>query len=351
MQIKPISKNTEIEARRYLDALAMPIGSLGKLEDLAVQLSGISGTIHPKLQHFQIMVFCADNGIVEEGVSSAPKTITAKQAVNMTHYKTGMACMAHHFHDDVKVIDVGIASVYQCKEIINKKITKGTNNFLKKPAMTQDQVCQAIQVGIDMAMESDADAIGVGEMGIGNTTTASAVLAALTHASVDRITGRGGGLSDVALIHKKAVIKQALKQYVWKDNDVIDILSKVGGLDIAAMCGCFIGCAKKQIPAVIDGYISIVAALCAQYLCPHTKEYCIPSHISVEPGYTWAQNELGMHPYFDLGMRLGEGSGCVFTFRLIEAACAIMNDMATFKAAEINDRYLDEIREHKEYQE
>lgn len=351
MSIPPISKTIERKARKYLNSLAMPVGSLGALEDLAIQLSGISGTIHPHFQSFQIMVFCADNGIVEEGVSSAPKEITAKQAINMTVKKTGMACIANHFHDDVQVIDVGIATAYTCEQIIDKKIAKGTKNFLKEPAMTKEEVYKAIQTGIDVVMESDADAIGVGEMGIGNTTSATAVLAALTHADVDQITGRGGGLSNKDFLHKKAVIKQALKQYQLNASDVTDILSKVGGLDIAAMCGCFIGCAKKQIPAVIDGYISIVAALCAERLCPQTKAYCIPSHISTEPGYRLAQQELNMHPYFDLGMHLGEGSGCPFTFRLIEAACTIMNDMATFEQAQIDDSYLDKIRQHIEYQE
>ncbi len=328
--------------------LAKPPGSLGKLEDISIRLAGITGKICNNLDRRRIIVLCADNGIIEEGVSCSPRSVTASQAVNMTLRKTGMSCMAKAFGDDVQVVDVGIADPYESEDIVTYNIAKGTKNFLKEDAMTREQCIEAITVGAKLAKhakEQRQDVIGVGEMGIGNTSTSSAVLSVLTGLDIPTVTGRGGGLTDDAFVHKKEVLEAAIAARKPDKNDVIDVLSKVGGLDIAAMCGVYLGCAAYKLPVVIDGFISVVAALCAARICPEAKYYMFPSHESFEPGYMAALRELELTPYLNMGMRLGEGSGCVLAFEILSAACTVMNDMALFNEdSGINDDYLTEIR-------
>ena len=213
--------------------------------------------------------------------------------------------------------------------------------------MTWEQAVKAILTGGELASQAKAEGIrvvGVGEMGIGNTTTSAAVLAALTGLSVEQVTGRGGGITDESFKKKKQVIAHALELHKPDRNDPVDVLSKVGGFDQAAMCGVFLGAAANRLPVVADGFISIVAALCAARLCPGAAEYIFPSHASYEIGYMLAAKELGLEPWLLLNMRLGEGSGCPLAFQVMEAACAVMNEMATFAEASINDDYLEEIR-------
>ena len=233
------------------------------------------------------------------------------------------------------------------EHIVN--LARGTGNILLEPAMTREQCLQAIRTGHELAFATEADVIGVGEMGIGNTTTSSAVLAVLLDADVEAVTGRGGGITDRSFQKKKQVIRDAIALHRPDPSDVIDVLSKVGGFDLAAMCGAFLGCAEKRCPAVIDGFISAVAALCACRLCPDAVGYLIPSHASYEIGYKLAMDALGLEPMLLLGMRLGEGSGCPLAFQILEAACAIVNDMATFDQAGIDDSYLDEIRQGDQF--
>ena len=328
--------------------LAKPPGSLGTLESISIQLAGITGKVINSVEHKRVIVLCADNGVIEEGVSSSPRSVTAAQAVNMTRRKTGMSSLAKHFHNDVVVVDVGIADEYDCPEIVNRNIAKSTKNFYKEPAMTREQVLEAIFVGVEqaeLAKREGVDVLGVGERGIGNTSTSSAVLCCLTGLTVEQVTGRGGGLTDEAFERKKNVLSHALELHKPDPTDVIDVLSKVGGLDIAAMCGVFLGAARERIPVVIDGFISIVAALCAQRLCPLSCEYMFPSHASYEIGYMVAAKELKLEPWLLLNMRLGEGSGCPIAFEIMEAACAVMSGMASFgEESTIDDSYLDEIR-------
>ena len=213
--------------------------------------------------------------------------------------------------------------------------------------MTEQQALDALAVGLDLARQAKAegiDAVGVGEMGIGNTTTSAAVLAALTGASVEEVTGRGGGLTDRGFETKKRVLRQALALHHPDPGDPVAVLAAVGGLDIAAMTGLFLGCAHEGLAAAVDGYISIVAALCAVRLCPAARDAIFLSHASKEPGYRRAAEELGLAPFLQLGMRLGEGSGCPLAFQVLKAACAVMNGMATFAEAAINDDYLESIR-------
>jgi len=227
---------------------------------------------------------------------------------------------------------------------MNRKIAYGTRNIAQGPAMTREQALCALETGIEAACLSDADIFGIGEMGIGNTTTSSAVLAVLLGVDAEAVTGRGGGITDDSLRKKKAVIRHAIELNQPDANDVVDVLTKVGGFDIAAMCGAFLGAAATRRPVVIDGFISAVAALCASRLCPEAKGYFIPSHASYEIGYRLAMEAMGLAPLLLLGMRLGEGSGCPLAFQIVDAACAVISTMATFDEAGINDDYLDDIR-------
>ena len=344
-KVSPLDEAAMAEARERQAQLAKPPGSLGRLEDLSVQLAGITGKVNNRIEKKHLLVFAADNGVVEEGVSSAPQSVTLMQTINLTRHKTGASTLCKHFGCGITVCDVGVNAKIREPNVLNRKIAYGTQNIANGPAMTREQCLRAVQIGFDLARDTDADVIGVGEMGIGNTTTSSAVLAVLLDADVEAVTGRGGGITDRSFQKKKQVIKDAIAINQPDKNDILDVLAKVGGFDIAAMCGAFLGCSAKRCPVVIDGFISAVAALCAYKLCPEAVGYFIPSHASYEIGYKLAMGAMDLEPMFLLGMRLGEGSGCPLAFEILDAACAIMNEMATFDQAGIDDGYLDEIRE------
>lgn len=342
--VAPLDRGTMTAAEVYQARLAKPPGSLGRLEEISIQLAGITGRVHNALNKKQLLVFAADNGVVAEGVSSAPQSVTKQQTINLMRGKTGAAVLAKHFGCGLTVCDVGVnADIYE-STVLNRKIAYGTQNICTGPAMTREQTLQAILTGAEIARTVDADVIGVGEMGIGNTTTSSAVLAVLLGADVEAVTGRGGGITEESFRKKKAVIRTAIEVNRPDRDDVVGVLSKVGGFDLAAMCGAFLGAAAARRPAVIDGLISAAAALCAVRLSPNVHGYLVPSHASFEIGYRLAMEAMDLRPLFDLGMRLGEGSGCPLAFQVLDAACAVINDMATFDEAGINDDYLDEIR-------
>lgn len=332
-------------ARAYQATLAKPPESLGRLEALSIQLAGITGKIHNRMERTHLLVFAADNGVVEEGVSSAPQSVTLQQTINLTRAKTGASTLCRHFGVGITVCDVGVNAEIHDKAVLNRKIAYGTNNIAKMPAMTREQAITAILTGAGVAIHTEADALGVGEMGIGNTTTSAAVLSALLDVPPEQVTSRGGGITDEAFQRKKEVIRRAIETNRPDKTDVIDVLSKVGGLDIAAMCGAFLGAAATRRPVVIDGFISAVAALCAVRLKPEARHYLVPSHASFEIGYTLAMQAMDLQPMLLLGMRLGEGSGCPLAFQVLDAACAIINEMATFQQAGIDDGYLEEIRQ------
>ena len=343
-EVLPLDRGAMTAAEEYQARLAKPPGSLGRLEEISIQLAGITGRVHNALNKKQLLVFAADNGVVAEGVSSAPQSVTKQQTINLMRGKTGAAVLAKHFGCGLTVCDVGVnADIYE-STVLNRKIAYGTRNICTGPAMTREQTLQAILTGAEIARTVDADVIGVGEMGIGNTTTSSAVLAVLLGADVEAVTGRGGGITEESFRKKKAVIRTAIEVNRPDRDDVVGVLSKVGGFDLAAMCGAFLGAAAARRPAVIDGLISAAAALCAVRLSPNVHGYLVPSHASFEIGYRLAMEAMDLRPLFDLGMRLGEGSGCPLAFQVLDAACAVINDMATFDEAGINDDYLDEIR-------
>lgn len=343
--VSPLDDGAMAAARERQAQLAKPPGSLGRLEELSVQVAGITGKVHNQIEKKHLLVFAADNGVVAEGVSSAPQSVTLMQTINLTRHKTGASTLCRHFGCEITVCDVGVNADIREPAVLNRKIAYGTQNIVHGPAMTRQQAVQAILTGIELAQNTNADVIGIGEMGIGNTTTSAAVLSVLLDAEVEAVTGRGGGITDESFLKKKQVIKDAIAINQPDKNDVIDVLAKVGGFDIAAMCGAFIGAAVAHRPVVIDGFISAVAALCACKLCPNVKGYLIPSHASYEIGYKLAMDAMELQPLFLLGMRLGEGSGCPLAFEILDAACSVINDMATFDQAGIDDGYLDEIRE------
>ena len=343
--VSPLDDGAMAAARERQAQLAKPPGSLGRLEELSVQVAGITGKVHNRIEKKHLLVFAADNGVVAEGVSSAPQSVTLMQTINLTRHKTGASTLCRHFGCEITVCDVGVNADIREPAVLNRKIAYGTQNIVHGPAMTRQQAVQAILTGIELARNINADVLGIGEMGIGNTTTSAAVLSVLLDAEVEAVTGRGGGITDESFLKKKQVIKDAIAINQPDKNDVIDVLAKVGGFDIAAMCGAFIGAAVTHRPVVIDGFISAVAALCACKLCPNVKGYLIPSHASYEIGYKLAMDAMELQPLVLLEMRLGEGSGCPLAFEILDAACTVINDMATFDQAGIDDGYLDEIRE------
>ena len=343
--VAPLDEAAMEAARKRQAQLAKPPGSLGRLEELSIQLAGITGKVHNTVEKKHLLVFAADNGVVEEGVASSPQSVTLMQTVNLTRAKTGASVLAQHFGAGITVCDVGVNANIRATAVLNRKIAYGTKNMTKEPAMTREQALTAILTGVELAQKTDADVFGIGEMGIGNTTTSAAVLSVLLDADVEQVTGRGAGITDDGFRKKKNAIRKAIEINRPNPNDVVDVLSKVGGFDLAAMCGGFLGSALTHRPVVIDGFISVVAALCAVRLCPNVRGFLVPSHASYEIGYRLAMEALELQPIFLLGMRLGEGSGCPLAFQVLEAACAIMNDMATFDQAGIDDGYLDEIRE------
>ena len=342
-----------MEAARTRQArLAKPPHSLGALEDISVKLAGITGQVGSRMEKRRLLVFAADNGIVREGVSSCPSSVTLRQTLNLSRGLTGAAVLAKHFRAQLEVIDVGVDADIDAPGVVNRKISRGTRSFADRPAMAREDALRAIEVGVEAARrarEDGIDILGVGEMGIGNTTTSAAVLSALLGLPARETASRGAGLTDAGLQKKLDVIDGALARLKPDPNDPVDALSKVGGLDLAAMCGAFIGAASLRLPAVIDGFISAVAALCAVRLSPLCAAYLFPSHASAERGYALAMREMELSPMLELNMRLGEGSGCPIAFEVIDAAQRVICEMGTFEEAGIDDGYLAEIRGNRRY--
>ncbi|MDR2184025.1 MAG: nicotinate-nucleotide--dimethylbenzimidazole phosphoribosyltransferase [Clostridiales bacterium] len=346
--IEPLDKAAMKAAMTRLDNLVKPPGSLGELETIAARLAGISGQMFYDIAKRCVIIMAADNGVVEEGISAAPQAVTYAQTTNFTKGITGVNVLAKQFATDIIIVDVGINGEIDHPMIQNKKIRHGTWNIAKRDAMTRNEAEQAVLTGIEIAIKAAKDGynlIGAGEMGIGNTTTSAAVLCALTGVTPEQAAGKGAGLSDDAYRRKIDVIRTALARSGPNPADVLDVLAKVGGFDIGAMAGAFIGAAYMRVPVVIDGFISIVAALAAARLNPLAKEYMFASHASFEQGYKHAAEALSLKPCLHLNMRLGEGSACPLMFAVMDAACAIMRDMGTFEEGNIGEEYLEEMKD------
>ena len=350
--IEGVNEKVKEAARQRMNSLAKPLGSLGKLEELAIKISGITGKVKNKIDKKCIIILSSDNGVVEEGVASSPQYVTLAQTINFSKGLTGVAFLAKENSTDLIVVDIGVNCDGEIPGAINKKIRRGTYNIAKGEAMSYEEALKAIYIGIDLVRdvkEKGYDILGVGEMGIGNTTTSSAVLSSLVDCEIDEVVGKGAGLTDEAFILKKKVVKKAIEINKPNREDPIDVIAKVGGFDLAGMVGVYLGAAYYKLPIVIDGFISVVAALVATKLCSKVKDYLIPSHVSKEIGYSIAINNIGLEPMLNLDMRLGEGSGCPIAFSIVNYACAIMNNMATFHEAEIDPSYLNKIKDKKNY--
>ncbi len=337
-KITGLDENAKNAAQTRLDSLTKPLGSLGRLEDLVKQVAGITGQLRPSIDKKTIVIMCADNGVVEEGVSSCPKSVTASVTENFTRGITGVCVLAKNAGADIHIVDVGVDAELSSEGIANRKIRRGTWNIAKGPAMTREEAVRAIETGIEAVtglVRKGVQMFGTGEMGIGNTTTSSAVAAVITGKPVEEVVGRGSGLTDEGLQHKIEVIKKSIAVNKPDRSDPIDVLSKLGGFDIAGLTGCFLGAAALRKPIFIDGFIASVAALIAYRLKPEVREYMIASHGSAEPGSRAVLEEIGLEPLLALGMRLGEGTGAAVAFHIIDAAFAAYNGMGTFGDAMI----------------
>ena len=335
------------ETQKIWDGFLKPMGALGSLEDISVKISGMTGKVRNKIDKRGIVVMAADNGVVEEGVSAVPANFTVLLTESMLKGITGLSALCNFAKADIITVDIGLFENIEDKNLINRKIAYGTKNFTKGPAMTYEEVIKAIEVGIeigDKLYEEGYDILGTGELGIGNTTTSAAVLSGLTNLDVDITCGKGAGLTEEQYAGKKATIVKGIELNKPNKEDPIDVLSKVGGFDIAGMCGLYLSAAKNKKPIVIDGFISSAAALCAVRIEPLVINYIIPSHLSDEPGAKYLMEELKLKPMLNMGMRLGEGTGCPLAFQIIEAALYTLDNMGTYEEGSMSSETLIDIR-------
>lgn len=338
-QIQPIDRQAEADAQKRWDSIGKPLHSLGKMETLVMQIAGITGSARVDIKKRALVPMCADNGVVEEGVTQTGQEVTAIVAENFLTGDTSACVMCRQCGTDVFPVDVGMAS--DTKVPRDLKVMNGTRNMAKEPAMTREEAVRGIEAGIEMVRrlkEKGYKLIATGEMGIGNTTTSSAVAAVLLDKPVEMMTGRGAGLSGEGLKRKISAIQRAIAENQPNPEDALDVLAKVGGLDIAGMAGVFLGGAAMHIPVVIDGFISCVAALVAQRICPLVKDYMIASHVSREPAAAMILEALDKEAVLYGEMCLGEGSGAVALFPFLDMGVAVYESMSTFEEIKV-DQY------------
>jgi len=330
--------------KKHWDDVAKPLDGMGDFEDLICKIGAIQRREDVKLDKKALLIMCADNGIVKEGVSQSDSSVTLSVARNMARGKSSVAVMAQKNGIDVFVYDVGIDTGEEFEGIINAKIRKGTNDFYKEPAMSEEETLKAINLGINLVKEcvdKSYDIILTGEMGIGNTTTSAAVCWSLLEGDICKFTGRGAGLDDEKFLNKKRIIRESIEKYSLKSADAFRILKTVGGFDIASLTGICIGGAIYGIPVVLDGVITMTAGLVAEKLCPGVKEYLILSHKGKEPASQMISDKLGLKPVIDSNMALGEGTGAVMMVSLLGDALCVYNNAARFSeiAVENYERY------------
>ncbi|MFA5345803.1 MAG: nicotinate-nucleotide--dimethylbenzimidazole phosphoribosyltransferase [Candidatus Omnitrophota bacterium] len=330
------------QAQNKLDNLAKPLGSLGRLEELAKQICGITGNLEPSLNNKVIFTLAADHGVTDEGVSPYPKEVTAQMVYNFVNAGAGINVLAAHAGARVVVADVGVCvDLKPDQKLLVNKIGYGTRNMAKGPAMTREEAIKSICAGIEIfenEYRKGIDIAGTGEMGIGNTTAASAIVACFSKRPVEEITGRGAGLDDKGLNNKIMIIKKSLIVNSPDPLDAIDVLAKVGGFEIGGLAGIILAAAANKVPVVIDGFISGAAALIAYHLEPKVKEYMIAAHCSVESGHRFILEHIGLKPLLDLNLRLGEGTGGALAIGLADAGVKILTQMATFQSANVSER-------------
>ena len=332
--ITPPDEVARAEARRRWNDCAKPLGSLGLLETALEDIAALTGSADIRLDRRAVLVLCADNGVVAQGVTQSPSSVTGLVAKQLAARRTSVCRMAQAARCQVVPVDVGILDFQEMPGVLSRRIGNGTGDISQGPAMTRRQAEQALHTGMELVREQQAlgvDLLATGEMGIGNTTTSSAVACVLLGRPGEEMTGRGAGLSDQGLQKKTAAIRRALEVNRPDPSDPLDILQKVGGFDIAAMCGVFLGGALYRVPVLIDGLISAVAALCALRLCPAAGKAMLASHVSAEPAGGLVLEALGKQPLITAGMRLGEGTGAVAAMPLLDLALAVYRESYTFE--------------------
>ena len=336
-RIQPLDEALIAKAQAKLDNKTKPLGSLGRLEDMARRLAAIAGDLSPSTDSKVIYTFAGDHGIVEEGVSAFPKEVTPQMVLNFLRGGAGVNVLARHVGAEVRVVDVGVDFDFEpAPGLIIRKVAKGTRNFAKGSAMTREEAVAAIEVGIELADQAKREGVsmvGTGEMGIGNTSPSSAIIAALARCAVREVTHRGTGINDEALERKIAVIQAGLALNKPDPEDPLDVLAKVGGLEIAGIAGLVLGAAANRIPVVVDGFISTAGALIASEMHKSVRDYIFAAHSSVEIGHRMMLERIGVQPILDLQLRLGEGTGAALAMGLIESGAMILKEMATFAEA------------------
>lgn len=336
------SRESMEKARSRQNRLTKPRGSLGMLEDLSVKIAGITGNHRPRLDHKAVFVFAGDHGVVKEGVSAYPQEVTAQMVYNFLNKGAAINVLSGHIGARVVVVDAGVAvDLKENPGCIIRKIGYGTNNITGDCAMTKDQANESLMLGIEMVEEEQKkglDIVALGEMGIGNTTPSAAIASVITGLPVEKVTGKGTGINDEQREHKISIIKKALEFHKPHLSDGFDILQRLGGFEIGAIAGAVLGAAAHHIPVVIDGFISTAGALIAHSLCPMVSRYIIASHVSAETGHVAMLSHLKATPFFDLHLRLGEGTGAALVVSLADAACKLLDQMATFKEAGVSDK-------------
>jgi nicotinate-nucleotide--dimethylbenzimidazole phosphoribosyltransferase len=341
--IQPLDQAAMETARARQDRLTKPPGSLGRLEEISIQVAGITGQAQPIIiENGKVVITCAgDHGVVAQGVSAYPQEVTPQMVYNFLNGGAAINVLAQHVGARVVVVDVGVAADFEPQPgLVVKKVAHGTADMTKRPAMSRKQAVQAIEAGIEVVeneMARGLSIVATGDMGIGNTTPSSAIVAAITGLPVAEVTGRGTGIDDKQLVRKAAVIEKALALNQPDPSDALDVLSKVGGFEIGAIAGVILGAAAHRIPVVIDGFISTAGALIAGGLAPLVRDYMVAAHTSTEVGHCAMLEHLGLTPCLDFDLRLGEGTGAALVLSVVEAACKILNEMATFESAGVSD--------------
>ena len=339
-RIKHIPQSAYENVKKRLDNLTKPVGSLGRLEELAQRYVAIRGVDNPKLEKKVIFTFAGDHGVADDGVSAYPKEVTPQMVLNFLRGGAGVNVLARHVGAEVVVVDIGVDYDFKPSNgLLIKKIARGTRNMAKCPAMSREDAVKGIEVGIELAKDwskKNVDIIGTGDMGIGNTTPSSAITAVMTEEPVENVTGRGTGINDEAFKKKVDIIKEAIRINKPDAKDPIDVLSKVGGYEIAGIAGLILGAASRRIPVVVDGFISGAGALIASCIQPAVRDYIFASHLSVEKGHMAVIKKLGNNALLDLNLMLGEGTGAALGIGLVEAGFKILTQMATFESAGVS---------------
>jgi len=330
----------EAEARQM--QLTKPPGALGQLENIAIQLANMQGNVLPQVDNIWISVFAADHGVASEGVSAFPQAVTAEMVKNFSRGGAAICVLAKELDATLEVIDMGtVSDTTSLDSVLQINLGLGTKNFTQGAAMTEEQYIQAFETGkqsVERALENNTHVYIAGEMGIANTTSATAIACALMNVLPEKLTGPGTGLDKAGIEHKANIIQQALALHMDNQRDCADILRRLGGFEIVAMTGAYIACAKKGLPILVDGFISSVAALCASHLCEDMNDWFMFAHCSAEPGHKYVLEALDAKPLLNLGMRLGEGSGAAVAIPLLRLACSLHRNMATFDEAAVSEK-------------